>query len=70
MVAVEHVLDLENAGNFDPIFEEKIFRFFFTLVGLPSYRETQVYCELLARVPVTTALLQLFEYLTPTGKAL
>ena len=30
----------------------------------------QVYCELLARVPVTTTLAPLFEYLTPRGKAL
>ena len=30
----------------------------------------QVYCELLARVPVTTTPAPLFEYLTPRGKAL
>ena len=30
----------------------------------------QVYCELLARVPVTTTPAPLIEYLTPRGKAL
>jgi hypothetical protein len=30
----------------------------------------QVYCELLARVPVTATPAPLFEYLTPRGKAL
>ena len=35
MVAVEHVLDLENAGNFDPIFEEKSSGFFLHLLDCP-----------------------------------